>query len=127
MYQICTSTAVNNGEPRGLTVTRKPYVNRANIHLPGAPQSTGHGLITRRSQVQILPPPPTKALVDRKICQGFVASRGRSSNHSSNHVVRRSGREIAIGEEFRERCRCAAVPSGHELHALGNRADSVSV
>ena len=43
MYQPCTSTAVNNGIPRGLTDTRKI-------------------LITRRSQVQILPPPP-KALV----------------------------------------------------------------
>jgi hypothetical protein len=33
-------------------------------------------LITRRSQVQILSPPPTKALVDRKICQGFFRSLG---------------------------------------------------
>ena len=33
---------------------------------------TGYSsLITRRSQVQILPP-PLKALVDRKICQGFA-------------------------------------------------------
>jgi hypothetical protein len=40
MYQTCTSTPVNSGELRGLTVTQIPVA-----------------LITRRSQVQILPPP----------------------------------------------------------------------
>ncbi len=58
MYQICTSTTVNTGEQRGLTVTRKRVVSRANVALPGTAETTGGGLITRRSQVQILPPPP---------------------------------------------------------------------
>jgi hypothetical protein len=57
MYQICTSTTVNTGEHRGLTVTRKRVVSRANVALPGTAETTGGGLITRRSQVQILPPP----------------------------------------------------------------------
>ncbi len=46
MYQICTSTPVDGGEQRGLTDTRNSTANRSNGHL-----------VTRSSQVQILPPP----------------------------------------------------------------------
>ena len=55
MYQPCTSTTVNAGEQRALTVTRKRRVNRPKVALPGMGETF---LITRRSQVQILPPPP---------------------------------------------------------------------
>jgi hypothetical protein len=79
VYQPCTSTAVNNGEPRVLTATRKSIVSRANPHPPGTAEFFGPGLITRRSQVQILPPPPKKALVDHKICQGFFRCRRAES------------------------------------------------
>ncbi len=65
MYQPCTSTTVNYGELRSLTVTRKHAASRPNDDLPGAPSSTGRGLITRRSQVQILPPPPNVRPVQR--------------------------------------------------------------
>ena len=57
MYQPCTSTAVNHGEQRAPTVTRNPAVNRPEVALPGTAETFGPGLITRRSQVQILPPP----------------------------------------------------------------------
>ena len=57
MYQPCTRTAVNRGEQRGGTVTRKRAVSRPKEALPGTAESFGPGLITRRSQVQILPPP----------------------------------------------------------------------
>jgi hypothetical protein len=55
MYQTCTSTPVNSGELRGLTVTQIPVASRTNGHLPGTAGTFGGGLITRRSQVQILP------------------------------------------------------------------------
>jgi hypothetical protein len=58
MYQPCTSTTVNLGEQRGVTVTRKRVVISPNAALPGSAETLGPGLITRRSQVQILPPPP---------------------------------------------------------------------
>ena len=58
MYQRCTSTTVNSGQQRAVTVTRKPTVSRPIAALPGTGETFGPGLITRRSQVQILPPPP---------------------------------------------------------------------
>ena len=58
MYQPCTSTTVNSGDQRGVTVTRKPVMTSTIVDLPGKGESFGPGLITRRSQVQILPPPP---------------------------------------------------------------------
>src|SRR5215203_3580250 len=61
MYQPCTSTAVNHGEQRSPTVMRKRVVSRSKAALPGTAESFGPGLITRRSQVQILPPPPNKS------------------------------------------------------------------
>jgi len=51
MYQPCTSTAVNHGEQRGLAADLQSALTRQNTRLPG------RSLITRRSQVQILPPP----------------------------------------------------------------------
>jgi hypothetical protein len=60
MYQPCISTAVHSGQQRGVTVTRKPAVSRPIAALPGTGETFGPGLITRRSQVQILPPPPTE-------------------------------------------------------------------
>jgi hypothetical protein len=60
MYQPCTSTTVNLGEQRGVTVTRKRVVISPNAALPGSAETLGPGLITRRSQVQILPPPPKR-------------------------------------------------------------------
>ncbi len=53
MYQPCTSTAVNHGEQRSPRVLQNLSLSRPNTRLAGAPSS----LITRRSQVQILPPP----------------------------------------------------------------------
>jgi len=71
MYQPCTSTAVNHGEQRGLAADLQSALTRQNTRLPGRSETTTISLITRRSQVQILPPPLRKALVDRKIRQGF--------------------------------------------------------
>ena len=51
MYQPCTSAAVNSGEQRAVTVTQKSAVISPSL-------SVRRTLITRRSQVQILPPPP---------------------------------------------------------------------
>src|SRR5215211_2567438 len=62
MYQPCTSTAVNHGEQRSPTVMRKRVVSRSKAALPGTAESFGPGLITRRSWVQIPPPPPIEAL-----------------------------------------------------------------
>ncbi len=58
MYQVCTSTPVNSGERRELTDNRILFASSSNAALPGTAESFGPGLITRRSQVQILPPPP---------------------------------------------------------------------
>jgi hypothetical protein len=59
MYQICTNTAVSNGHLRTITDSRKVILNRQDAGLPGRPDLATIILITRRSQVQILPPPPT--------------------------------------------------------------------
>ena len=53
MYQPCTSTTVNSGQQRGLTVTPKCAVISPNPSLPGTAGTVGPGLITRRSWVQI--------------------------------------------------------------------------
>ena len=58
MYQICTNTTAT-GYERSATDTRKVAVTCANDDLPGPLRMTVNGLITRRSQVQILPPPPS--------------------------------------------------------------------
>ena len=60
MYQPCTSTTVNHGEQRATAVKLFRVVSRSKAALPGTAESSGPGLITRRSQVQILPPPPMK-------------------------------------------------------------------
>ncbi len=60
MYQPCTSTTVNHGERRGLHACSKPVLTWQNTRLPGPPESATISLITRRSQVQILPPPLRK-------------------------------------------------------------------
>jgi hypothetical protein len=41
MYQLCTSAAVNTGEHRGVTVTRKPAVSRPIAALPGTATAFG--------------------------------------------------------------------------------------
>ena len=61
MYQRCTSTTVNYGELRSLTVTRNQAVSWPEVDLPGVPSKSGRGLITRRSWVQIPPPPPCES------------------------------------------------------------------
>ncbi len=64
--------------------SRKRNVIRENAdERQRAPTGVG-ALITRRSQVQILPPPREKALVDRKIHQGLRRCPGPTSNGSSN-------------------------------------------
>jgi hypothetical protein len=60
MYQPCTSTTVYSGQQRGATVTPKPNLISPNGTSPGTHEILGPGLITRRSQVQILPPPPSE-------------------------------------------------------------------
>jgi hypothetical protein len=60
MYQPCTSTAVNHGELRGLAADLRRALSRADAPLPGVLEAPTISLITRRSQVQILPPPPTE-------------------------------------------------------------------
>jgi hypothetical protein len=60
MYQTCTNTAANHGEQRTTAVNRNQPLNRPNAPLPAATQVDGKWLITRRAQVQILPPPPTE-------------------------------------------------------------------
>ena len=85
MYQPCTSTAVNHGEQRGLHVEPQPAPTRQNTRPPGAPETATISLITRRSQVQILPPPPStrsEALsARRKGPLPFCAQRGRTDGH----------------------------------------------
>ena len=58
--------------------------------LPGTQQSCGCGLITRRSQVQILPPPLSKPWSATMAGQGFVVLNGRCGERCTNHVPRRS-------------------------------------
>ena len=75
MYQPCTSTTVDSGEQPGVTVTRNPTVTRPKAALPGTAETFGPGLITRRSQVQILPPPTRKPRSDPMPDLGFVVHR----------------------------------------------------
>jgi len=58
MYQPCTSTAVNQGEQRALAASTERVLSRADAALPGVLQTATISLITRRSWVQIPPPPP---------------------------------------------------------------------
>ena len=60
MYQICTNTTVNNGHLRIRASGRRVVLARDNTGLPGVLDFATILLITRRSQVQILPPPPSK-------------------------------------------------------------------
>ncbi len=57
MSPPCTKTAVNRGDQRGVPVGATS-VSRGNARLAGHLESATISLITRRSQVQILPPPP---------------------------------------------------------------------
>lgn len=55
MYRRCTSTAVINGERRASASAPKMALNRQNTRLPAPPETATISLITRRSQVPILP------------------------------------------------------------------------
>ena len=81
MYQICTRTTVNNGHLRIMADSRKVSVSREDSGLSGVPELATIILITRRSQVQILPPPPS----------------GRPG-HIEFPGLRRSGFETATGD-----------------------------
>jgi hypothetical protein len=63
----CTKPSGSSGEQRCLAGSRNRPLNWANAGLPGMSGS----LVTRRSRVRVPPPPPTKALVDREICQDW--------------------------------------------------------
>jgi hypothetical protein len=43
MYQMCTSTPVNSGELRGLTVTQIPIASRTNDHCQVRPKPSAVG------------------------------------------------------------------------------------
>ena len=77
MYQRCTKPAVHNGKQRGTTGTCDRSTTVENRHLPGKMSQFGNGLITQRSQVQILPPPPSEGPGQRPGPSSRVAGRHR--------------------------------------------------
>ena len=66
VQQRCNGTSANNGEQRSRPGSASRIRNRflpgetpENVDLTGVVENSLNRLITRRSQVQILPPPPT--------------------------------------------------------------------
>lgn len=84
MYQTCTNTTVNTGEQRGATVSWKRPVSSPITALPGTAEVFGPGLITRRSWVQIPPPPPNKTS-----SEALSAPVGRASDVAVVNICQR--------------------------------------
>ena len=91
MYQPCTSTAVNTGEQRGVTVTRKPAVSRPIAALPGRGETFGPGLITRRSPSSNLAPATKETWSEARSGQVFA----RLRNHAATRR-RWRGRRVRV-------------------------------
>ena len=98
----------HTGRQRGVegnSGSRRLRLNRSDVYLPGVEWAVGLSLITRRSQVQILPPPPTntrsEAFPSRSSVRASRHFRAAVQHELLYSVRSRAASEVAIDENPR--------------------------